>query len=1152
MSDTLTRPSNDQIKGQLIAADPTQSVWVGANAGTGKTRVLITRILRLMLEGVPAERILCLTFTKAAAAEMSNRLSIQLGAWAVMDEDKLLGELQQLTGQAPDRSRLQTARRLFAKTLDTPGGLKIRTIHSFCESLLGRFPIEARVAPHFSVIDERTANELRLEARDHLMRRAGAGDRHIRDAFSFIAGLVDETGFEALMEDLDGNRYQLRELLIRHGGVAGLDQAVRRRLGLDDTDTETRVVAEQSGRNDSALIRACEALDQGTATDQKKASVIRALLTSRDEAAILECYPAYKAIFVTQKGTASAESRLATKGAKEADAAVTEILLDEQERVLDIENRLKGLRIAEATRALVQVGDTLIRAYGELKASRALLDYDDLILKARDLLGDGRVSWVHFKLDGGIDHILVDEAQDTSPEQWEVIEALASEFFSGDGAERQGRVLERTIFAVGDQKQSIYSFQGADPAKFAEMRSHFAEQAQAAERRWQSVELLLSFRSVWTILNTVDSVFTGDGAPKGLQVEDEPIHHLSFRDGQAGRIELWPTMTPDEVTEDDPWDAPVDQMSQKSPPARLAEKIADTLAGWFKNGEYLPSADRNIQPGDVMILLRRRGAFAEEMVRQLKQRKIPVAGSDRMILLDQMAVMDLVAIGRFALLPDDNLNTAIVLKTPLIGLDDDDLFDLAYNRPKDATLWRQLQTKRGDQDRYETATRRLEQLAGIADFVPPFEFYSKLLGAGRGRHDLLRRLGPDAADPIDEFLGLALSFERDHPPSLEGFLNWLEAGHTQIKRDLEQGRGEVRVMTVHGAKGLQANVVFLPDTCATPDARLDTRLYWEKTGDDPLMFWPVIKDNEENICMALRDQARDQALDEYSRLLYVALTRAQDRIYVCGWETNRGRSEGCWYDLVERGLRDQGAVEFEFDEETSGLRLQTEQVGEPDNRDDVTALRANETDLPAWATQPTPAEPTPPSPLNPSRPDNDDPPIRSPLGDDDGARFKRGLLIHRLLQTLPNTPPEQWDETTRRYLALATHELSEEQQFEIHRETLAVLESEQLSILFGPESRAEVPLVGTVGSGAQTGIISAQIDRLVMTDSRIIIVDYKTNRPPPENESDVAPQYLRQMALYKTALKGIYPALPVEAVLLWTDAPRAMWLSDEVLSPYEP
>ncbi len=1145
-------PTPDQIAGQIIAADPTQSVWVGANAGTGKTRVLITRILRLLLSGVPPTKILCLTFTKAAAAEMANRLSVQLGAWAVMEAPKLVRELTSLTGHAPDEEAQRIARQLFAETLDTPGGLKIRTIHSFCESLLGRFPIEAGVAPHFTVIDERTANELRLEARDYLMRRASTGNNDIQKAFDFIAGLVDEEGFEGLMQAIDSNRHHLQHMLSLHGGAEGLALAVRQRLGVAPDDNQASLITERTGRNDAALLRAADALDQGSARDQEKAGVIRSWLAVDQEAEVLALYPAYKSIFVTKTGTPAAESRLTTKAVREVDPGVVDILLIEQARIIDLENRLKGLRIAEATQALIRVGETLIGAYGDMKAYRALLDYDDLILKARDLLGDGRVSWVHYKLDGGIDHILVDEAQDTSPEQWEVIAALASEFFSGEGADMEGRVLERTIFAVGDQKQSIYSFQGADPAKFSEMRHFFEDRAKAASRRWQSVELSLSFRSVWTILGAVDAVFAGDGAPAGLQVEDKPIRHLSSRDGQAGLIELWPTMTPDEATKDDPWDAPLDQMSQKSPPARLAEKIAETLAGWFSNAEPLASTGRPIQPGDVMILLRRRGEFAEEMVRQLKQRRIPVAGSDRMVLLDQMAVMDLVAIGHFALLPEDDLNTAVVLKTPFIGLDDDDLFDLAYDRAKTVTLWQRLRDKRSEKPAYEAAAKTLEALARDADYIPPYEFYAQLLGEGRGRHHLLARLGPDAADPIDEFMSLALAFERDHPPSLEGFLHWLEAGNTQIKRDLEQGHGEVRVMTVHGAKGLQANVVFLPDTCVTPDARQDTRLYWDASGPEPLMFWPVVKDNEETLCGELREQVRRDAIEEYSRLLYVALTRAQDRVYVCGWEGKHGRSDGCWYDLVERGLRQQGALPLTMDDGREGLRLENPQTAAPDNTDQRAGNDMSDAALPHWTQSPPPAEPTPPSPLNPSRPDSDDPPIRSPLGDDDGARFKRGLLIHRLLESLPDLPPKTWAATAARYLALATHELDDTQQTEICAETLAVLNDPQLAVLFGPQSRAEVPLVGAVGSGAGSGVISAQIDRLVITDSRILIVDYKTNRPPPLDEADVAPQYLRQMALYRAALRGIYPTLPVQCVLLWTDAPRAMWLSDAALAPYEP
>ena len=1148
MSQNVPKP--DQIARQIDAADPTQSVWVGANAGTGKTRVLIDRILRLLLEGVPPTRILCLTFTKAASAEMATRLSKQLGEWAVSHDEKLIPELTQMMGQKPGQKLLISARQLFAKTVDAPGGLKIRTIHSFCESLLGRFPIEAKVVPHFAVIDERTANELRLEARDDLMRQAEMGKSGIQQAFLFMAGLVDEGGFASLMESIDGNRHHLKELLLRHGGAKGVGRAVRLRLGVADGANEISIIEEKTGREDVLLMHAADGLEKGTAVDLKKSAAIRNFINAGTRLEILGTYGPYKSIFITQKGMPTA--RLATKSAEKAEPAVIDILLTEQNRLLDLENRLKGLRIAEATEALVLVGEALIQFYSDLKYYRALLDYDDLILKARDLLGDGRVNWVHYKLDGGIDHILVDEAQDTSPEQWEVIAALASEFFSGEGIGKDGRVLERTIFAVGDQKQSIYSFQGADPIKFSEMRTYFSERAKAVGKRWQSVELTLSFRSVWTILNTVDSIFTGVGAPKGLQVEDNPIQHFSFRDGQAGLVELWPTMTPDEVTEDDPWDTPLDQMSQKSPTARLAEKIANTLSSWFERGEKLKSTGRTIQPGDVMILLRRRGDFAVEMVRQLKQRQIPVAGSDRMVLLDQIAIMDLVAAGRFALLPEDDLNTAIVLKSPFLGFDDDDLFDLAYGRAKGTTVWQRLRDKRSKHKKYEIASTWLERLASEADFTPPFEFYSQLLNEGRGRHSLLSRLGPDAADPIDEFLNLALSFERDHPPSLERFLHWLAAGNTQIKRDLEHGRGEVRVMTVHGAKGLQANVVFLPDTCVTPDARLDSRLYWEKTGDNPLLFWPVVKDNEEKICRDLRDQAKKNSIDEYTRLLYVALTRAQDRVYVCGWETNRGKSEGCWYDLVERGLLNQGAETFLIEDGSKGLRLQSAQIQVPDNISSVSKTTASDITVPEWLSLPPPAEPLPPSPLNPSLPDNEDPPIRSPLGDDDGARFKRGKLIHRLLETLPNLSPADWDKALKRYLALKTHELTPEQQAEIATETFAVLTNSKLSVLFGPKSIAEVPLAGTVGDGINARVIAAQIDRLVMDGDRVIIVDYKTNRPPPMDESQAAPQYLRQMALYRAALRSIYPDRRVEAVLLWTDVPRAMWLSEAVLNPYGP
>ncbi len=500
-----------------------------------------------------------------------------------------------------------------------------------------------------------------------------------------------------------------------------------------------------------------------------------------------------------------------------------------------------------------------------------------------------------------------------------LVAGLADEFFAGAGA----RDATRTVFAVGDEKQSIYSFQGADPAAFERMHQAFAERAREAGQPWRAVEMPLSFRSTWTVLRAVDAVFAA-GAD-GVTFHGRPIRHLSNRDGQAGLVEIWPTVKPEPAPDNDPWDAPLDQLPALSPPVLLAERIAGRIDGWLKAGEMLASEGRPIRPGDVMILVRRRERFAEAMIRCLKERGIPVAGSDRMVLTEQLAVMDLMALGRFLLLPEDDLTLAEVLKGPLFGLDDDDLFALAWRR--DGTLWEALRRRAGERPVWQAAKDGLGRLLDRADFVPPFEFFSDVLGPGGGRRKILGRLGVDAGDPLDEFLALAQMYERDHVPSLQGFLHWLEAGRTEIKRDLEHGRGEVRVMTVHGAKGLQANVVFLPDTCTVPDPRLDARVLWHE-GPPPAALWPAFRANEEATCRALREAARQRQAQEYRRLFYVAMTRARDRLYVCGWETARGRGEDCWYDRIVTALKDRAeAVDVGF--EGPGWRVSDPQTAAP-------------------------------------------------------------------------------------------------------------------------------------------------------------------------------------------------------------------------------
>ena len=691
------------------------------------------------------------------------------------------------------------------------------------------------------------------------------------------------------------------------------------------------------------------------------------------------------------------------------------------------------------------------------------------------------------------------------------------------------------MFAVGDEKQSIYSFQGADPHMFGVMKQHFAKTADAAKETFRDVELVVSYRSTESVLKTVDAIFESEAARNGLTFEDKPIVHRWARDGEAGRIEVWPTLKPGEALELDPWDAPLDRAAVDSPQDRLANKIADTIKGWLDDEQQLPSAGRAIDAGDIMILLQKRGSFAEKMVNALKQRDIPVAGADRMVLTEQLAVMDLLALARFVLLPDDDLTLAVVLKSPLIGLNDDDLIKLAPER--EGSLWQALKAD----GRYLATYQRLGELLGRADTMAPYEFFSTLLGAEGGRKALLARLGPEADDPIDEFLNLALDYEREHVASMQSFTHWIEAGQTQIKRDLEHGHGQVRVMTVHGSKGLQANIVFLPDTCTMPRAQFDPKLKWLNE-PDPVVLWPGYKAAEEAVTRTLADAARARIEEENRRLLYVAATRARDRLYICGWQGKNKRPEGCWYDLIC------SAMDIDLDTD-GGIHVQEnpQDIEISDKAPD----REGPTDapLPDWAQMKAPDEPEPPRPLAPSRPSDETPPVFSPFDEDDGERFKRGNIIHRLLESAPDLAPRDRPGAISAYLARSCHGLSDDEQADILTETLGVLNDEKFADLFGPGSIAEVPVCGIVDGR----VISGRIDRLLVSDDEIRIVDYKTNRPPPASIDGVAEAYIRQMATYRQLLGEIYPNRRITCILAWThgpgNAPRLMTLPEALLAP---
>ena len=1137
---------------QATAARPEASVWVSASAGSGKTKVLADRVLRLLLAGTRPERILCLTFTRAAAAEMQNRIRLLLGQWAVEDDGALSENLRDLTGQTPDEQMMARARGLFADVLDAPGGLGILTIHAFCQSLLGRFPLEAGIAPHFDVMDERATADGLAAARDSVLSLAhGDGGDDLFAAVETVTALVGEEDFIQLLGQITAARSRIRRMIERHGGVAATAAWLRAAMDIADGETVASVIAafhSRAGECIQPLRAAAAALAEGSRTDSERAARISDWLAVPEPSEF--AFDDYAEAFLTNAG--EVRGRLATNAVCHAMPEIEDILVAEAHAVLDVVERRRAIRTADATEAILVVAGAVLGHYERHKERQALLDYDDLILKTRGLV-DEAAPWVLFKLDGGIDHVLIDEAQDSNADQWEIVRALTDEFFAGAAA----REARRTVFAVGDEKQSIFGFQGAAPDEFGRMKAYFEERVAAARLQWEAVPLDKSFRSTPAVLRAVDTVFADDAVREGVSIG--PVSHSPNRELQAGLVEVWPPVMPPERVKMPPWQFAVGTDSEDAPPTeRLALAIADRISSWIRDGEVLASTGRAIRAGDIMILVRRRTVVVDYLSRALKAAGVEVAGADRMVVADQLAVQDLMALAAFALLPEDDLNLAAVLKGPLIGFSEEQLFAVCRGREK-MPLWRALRERAGPDAAARHAVELLEDVRGHADATPPFEFFAHVLGLLEGRARIVARLGEQANDPVDELLAMALAYERMHPQSLQGFLHWFWQGQAQIKRDMDQGiRDEVRILTVHGAKGLEAPIVFLADTMQTPQA--GRGLLWGRAGpdgDEEMMLWPPRAADRPKLARGFADDAARRQDEEHRRLLYVAMTRAEDRLYVCGYGTRRNPPKSCWHRLISFGLEG-AAAPFEFDcrggsagdsgWSGTGLRLSNPQSGPPDRRGAEAPTAAGDEALPGWAGEPAPHEPALPRPLAPSRPDGGEPAARSPTGKDGGTIFWRGLLIHRLLQLLPDLEAGARRAAALRFLQNPAHRLDDDRIAELLDETFRVLDNPEYASVFGPGSRAEVPVVGVVGDTA----ISGRIDRLVVEPDRVRILDFKTNRPPPAQPGDVPRGYVRQMAAYRALISDVYPGREIECSLLWTDGPRLMTLAVDALDAAAP
>ncbi|MBK8374489.1 double-strand break repair helicase AddA [Sphingorhabdus sp.] len=1138
MSDPEPKKVHQLTNAQQAAVEPADNIWLSASAGSGKTQVLSARVIRLMLSPqVRPENLLCLTFTKAAAAEMADRINRKLASWVQMKDGDLAAELRAI-GADYSKQKLPAARKLFAEVLDAPGGgLQIMTIHSFCQSLLESFPEEAGLLPGFEAIEGRAKDKLLSDTLAELLSDAPAEepdgliakiqqlslDMGEAGAFAFLCRCADRPAVLRSLPDGQG-------MLVAAQRIVGLSL---------DTDIETALAALCSDDViDRTLISQIAQSNRAwnTSTGTKRADQI-AIWLSRDPENRAATLDDLHLCWSTKSGTL----------AQQYDKKDPSYLRLAQE-AFDWTTSLVEMRIlakyAERLASALIAGKAFAARFERAKHERGLVDFDDLISNAAALLSrPGMGEWVRYKLDQRIDHILVDEAQDTNAAQWDIIKALTADYYSGLAA-KEGR--PRTLFAVGDYKQAIYGFQGTDPERYEEAGNDFKERIANGDSELKRLTLAQSFRSTRPILDFVNAVIDGLG-PAVLGINGDIAQHFSELP-DIGSISLMKLVSPKQFDSDGEGDDDADENWLSEEKLVLADRIANHVRELIDHSPYLASKKRRLVPGDILILLRKRTDLAGLIVARLHALNVPVAGIDRLQISEPIAVQDLLAAIRFALQPDDDLSLSALLVSPLIGWSQQDLLDYGY-RPKGEPLWKHLR----EQDALAADLAPLHAILASVDFSTPYAFLEQILsGPTQGRRKLQGRLGSETLVPVEELLNQTLQFQQEGGVSLQGFLDWFEKGSTIIKREGLAQSSDVRVMTVHGAKGLEAPVVILADIAVDPLKSGDRSSGMDLLSDDDVRFPLLPIRNHERVGQLAEapERQKKRELKEQFRLLYVALTRAAEHLILAGSLGARAKGKACensWYPALATAMQQMGC-EWQNDPLWGEvMRIEGYGKAQEEGSTSVSVHAGFDAESePQWLRTAAPQEQTPPRPLSPSNLDDDsygDPPSSGHMK----LAAERGRLLHGLFERFVGGDLEpfkadalRWVTDNRRDFAIDAASIVET--------ALTVIENSEWQMWFSYTAKPEVPIAATVGQA----VISGRIDRLLIEGECVRLLDFKTSRSVPVSAATVPLPYLRQMAHYVAALETIFPSHKIEAALLFTHAPKLIELPAELLKPHRP
>ncbi|WP_208439185.1 double-strand break repair helicase AddA [Bartonella quintana] len=1139
------------LDAQATATHPKTNVWVSANAGSGKTHVLSERVIRLLLNGTSPARILCLTYTKAAAAVMQSRIFRTLSSWNELDDTQLQTILSRLENKPINAQKLIYARQLFARALETPGGLKIQTIHAFCESLLHQFMLEANIAGHFELLDDISRKKLLQESRRQLLAHHDA-----QSALKQLLKVINEHTFNQLLYEATEKQHELSDFLSSLLSENG-EERLRALFHLAPDETNQRLLEkiQQTARLPLYILTHCKT--HGNQHLKDMIAKFSQLAETCDETNIIKII---SNIYFRMTGEPRNFSRLSCTKSDETWPFIQQMIKEKQSKLSVLLEKYQCLKIATLNMVAFRLCTLYLKIYANLKKANGFLDFDDLIERTLHLLQrKGASQWVHYKLDSGLDHILLDEAQDTNPEQWKIIQLLAQEFFTGHSQ----CTNIRTLFAVGDEKQSIYSFQGAAPENFAANGRIIQKKVQQVNQKFEKIQLNYSFRSTADVLKSVDLVFETPENYKGLSAENTKTVHEAIRVHSPGDVILWDAISKETNEFPDDWHVTVDHLD--TPEVRLAEKIAETVANWLHNEEMLPAKGRLMRASDIMILVRKRDQFVLALSRALKLHNIPVAGADRLQLTNHISVRDLMALARFVLQPQDDLSLACVLKSPLFALTEDELYQLAAHRT--GSLWQSLCMHALSHASFKDAFENLNHYRTLVDKIPVFEFYSYILNIDKGRQKILARLGSEANDVLDAFMDYTLTIQKTGLPGLQAFLETLSESEPEIKREFHQNHEEVRIMTVHAAKGLEAAVVFLVDPGSPiwhpqhASHLLKVPFFNTQLSEQQNFIWHPNAQFNTKLSEKALSRLKERAEEEYKRLLYVGMTRAEDRLFICGYSGKRTFPR-TWLQLVKKALTPHAIPIKGPAEDIAAWRYCiTPSSSIPINQEVSCAESQTFPPLPDFFFHKVPEEPALPKPLRPSvaslsiEADTELAPnlkqfsISPVLGKTKTNRafsIEYGNLIHLLLQYLPDCVPQKRRDYAQHYLNTKASHWNESQKKDALRHIWQILDHSYLKPLFSEGARAEVSLMGIIKIRGKEQAISGQVDRLYITQNKIIFADFKTGIPP-ENEAAIAPRDLLQMALYRKLLQAIHPTKNVQALLIYTKEAKIFKLPSEKL-----